>query len=53
MAAIIVTALSPWLWIVGFVIMIGMIVTHFNFILLLILVMSLPRLFSLFRQKDG
>ncbi len=47
----IVTALSPWLWIVGYVIMIGLIITHFNFILLLILVISLPRLFSLFRQK--
>ena len=47
----IVTALSPWLWIVGFVIMIGMIVAHFNFLLLIILIMALPRLFSLFRQK--
>ena len=48
----IVTALSPWLWIVGFVIMTVMIFTHFNFILLLILVMSLPRLFFLFREKS-
>ena len=47
----IVTALSPWLWIVGFLIMLVLTITHFNFILLLILVMSLPRLFSLFREK--
>ena len=47
----IVTALSPWLWIAGFVIMIAMIIAHFNFILLIILLMSLPRLFSLFRPK--
>ncbi len=49
----IVTALSPWLWIVGFVILVGMIISHFNFLLLLILVMSLPRLFSLFRRKTA
>jgi Zn-dependent protease len=48
----IVTALSPWLWLVGFVIMVGMVVTHFNIILLIILVFSLPRLFFLFRRKS-
>ena len=47
----IVTALSPWLWIVGFAIMVGLIVAHFNFIVLIILLMSLPRLFFLFRAK--
>jgi Zn-dependent protease len=48
----IVTALSPWLWIVGYVILIGMLILHFNFIVLLILIVSLPRLFSLFRKKS-
>jgi len=48
----IVTALSPWLWILGFAILVLMTVTHFNFILLLILVFSLPRLFFLFRRKS-
>jgi Zn-dependent protease len=48
----IVTALSPWLWLVGFVIVIGLTVTHPNFILILILVMSVPRVFSLFRSKS-
>jgi Zn-dependent protease len=47
----IVTALSPWLWIVGFAIMVALTITNFNFMLVLILVMSLPRLFSLFRAK--
>ena len=47
----IVSALSPWLWLVGFVIMIAMIFVHFNIIVLIILLMSLPRLFSLFRKK--
>lgn len=48
----IVTALSPWLWLVGFVIMLGLTVTHPNFILILILVFSAPRLFFLFRRKS-
>ena len=48
----IVTALSPWLWIVGFVIMIGLTILHPNFILILILVMSVPRLWFLFRKKS-
>jgi len=48
----IVTALSPWLWILGFVIMVGMMFLHPNFIVILILVLSLPRLFFLFRRKS-
>ena len=47
----IVTALSPWLWLVGAVVMGVMVVTHFNLIVLIILLMSLPRLWSLFRPK--
>jgi Zn-dependent protease len=47
----IVTALSPWLWLVGALIMGVMVVTHFNLIVLIILLMSLPRLWSLFRPK--
>ena len=48
----IVTALSPWLWLVGFVIMGVMMFQHFNFIVVLILILSLPRLFTLFRPKS-
>jgi Zn-dependent protease len=48
----IVTALSPWLWLVGFAIMAVMMFLHFNFIVVLILILSLPRLFSLFRPKS-
>ena len=48
----IVTALSPWLWIVGFAIMVGLTIMRPNFILILILIMSAPRLFSLFRRKS-
>jgi len=47
----IVTALSPWLWLVGTVIVGLLLITHFSFLLLLIFVFSLPRLFSLFRKK--
>lgn len=47
----IATALSPWLWIVGLVLIGAMAVMRPNFIVLLILVMSLPRLWTLFRAK--
>lgn len=48
----IVTALSPWLWLVGFAVLVFLTITRFNFILVLILISSLPRLFSLFRPKS-
>lgn len=48
----IVTALSPWLWLVGLAVLLFLTITQFNFILLLILIMSAPRLFSLFRPKS-
>ena len=47
----IATALSPWLWVLGSVIMVLLMIAHFNFLLLLIFIMSLPRLFSLFRKR--
>ena len=49
----IVTALSPWLWLVGLGVVSALLFTHFNFLLLLILIMSLPRLFSLFRGRTA
>ncbi|MGO9587802.1 MAG: site-2 protease family protein [Limisphaerales bacterium] len=48
----IVTALSPWLWVAGFVILLLMTFAHPNFLLILILLFSLPRLFFLFRRKS-
>jgi Zn-dependent protease len=48
----IVTALSPWLWLVGLAIVGVMVYMHPNFILILILILSLPRLFFLFREKS-
>lgn len=48
----IVTALSPWMWLIGFAILAGMTIMHPNFLLILILIASLPRLFSLFRAKS-
>jgi Zn-dependent protease len=48
----IVTALSPWLWLLGFVILAGFTYLHVNFLLLVILLLSLPRLFSLFKKKS-
>ena len=59
----IVTALSPWLWLVGYSVMIALIAWRWqtessldsflrnNFIVLLILGMSVPRLLSLFRPR--
>jgi Zn-dependent protease len=47
----IVTALSPWLWLVGLVILLGLTIMHPNFLLILILIVSAPRIFSLFRRK--
>ena len=52
----IVTALSPWLWIVGFIALVVLAVSqftagHISPILIIILIMSLPRLFSLFRKR--
>ena len=47
----VVTAPSPWLWLVGLVVVTGMLMTHFSLILLLIVLMSLPRVFSLFRKR--
>jgi Zn-dependent protease len=48
----IVTALSPWLWLVGAAVMLGLLVLHPNFLLALILIVSLPRLWFLFRKKS-
>jgi len=48
----IVTAISPWLWILGAVCLTALLFLHFNIIVLLILLMSLPRLLSLFRKKS-
>jgi len=47
----IVTALSPWLWLVGLVIVVGLTILHPSFILVLILILSAPRVFSLFRRR--
>jgi Zn-dependent protease len=48
----IVTALSPWLWLVGAGIMLAMLLVHPNFLVGLILLVSLPHLWSLFRKKS-
>jgi len=48
----IVTALSPWLWIVGFALLVGLTILQPNILLIIILIASLPRLFSLFRHRN-
>ena len=48
----IVTVLSPWLWLVGAAVMLALLVLHPNFLIGIILLVSLPRLWSLFRRKS-
>lgn len=48
----IVTALSPWLWLAGAAVMVGLLLVHPNIIVGLILLASLPRLWFLFRKKS-
>lgn len=48
----VVTALSPWLWLAGFIAMGALLILHPNFLVVLILIVSLPRLWFLFRRKS-
>lgn len=47
----IATALSPWLWLIGIAVLGWIAWTHPNFIIWLVLIVSLPRVFSLFRKR--
>jgi Zn-dependent protease len=47
----IVTALSPWLWLPGFALLAWLGWTRPNVIIWILLVVSLPRIFSLFRKR--
>jgi len=58
----IATAISPWLWLLGFAMLIGYAIYVFSnqlagartgFMLVFIIVLALPRLFSLFRRKSA
>ena len=48
----IATAISPWLWVIGLAVLVAQLFVHMNFLLIMILVMSAPRVFSLFRRKS-
>lgn len=48
----IVTALSPWLWVAGLALMGWMAWTQPHFIIILILLLSIPRVISLFRRRS-
>jgi Zn-dependent protease len=50
----IVSAISPWFWLVGFVVMVGFLILHtsaVSFIILLIVLTSFPRVIALFRRR--
>lgn len=50
----VVTAISPWLWVAGLVLMVFVLLqSSFNIFVLLIVGLSLPRVFALFRQQSG
>jgi Zn-dependent protease len=52
----IATALSPKLWLVGLALLLGLFVMqlpHISFLLVLILILSLPRVFSLFKKRTA
>jgi Zn-dependent protease len=48
----VVTALSPWLSLVGLAILLVLTLAHPNILLILVLVMSVPRIVSLFKTKS-
>jgi Zn-dependent protease len=54
----VVTAISPWMWVAGIVVLGWMVVSRLmsggfvNPILIILFIVSLPRLFSLFRPKS-
>lgn len=48
----VIGAISPWLMIVGVVAMLAMLFARFNPIVLLVLVMSVPRVWALFRKRS-
>lgn len=49
----VVTAISPWLWVAGLGVMVFVLLKFsFNIFILLIVGLSLPRVFSLFRQQS-
>ncbi len=49
----IVTAISPWLWVVGLVLMVWVLMqSSWNPLVLLIVGLSLPRVFALFRRQS-
>ncbi len=49
----IVTVLSPWLWILGLVILVPFLVMSFNIVILVIVLLGLPRMWRLFRGSPG
>jgi Zn-dependent protease len=48
----IVTAITPWMWVIGLVVIGALMVLHPNLIVGIILIASIPRLISLFRKKS-
>lgn len=48
----IVSAVSPWLWVIGLAILVPVMLWSWNILLILLVVLSLPRVFGLFRRRS-
>jgi Zn-dependent protease len=48
----IVSAISPWLWLLGLAILVPMLLWSWNILLLILVALSLPRVFALFRRRE-
>jgi len=47
----IVAAISPWLWLIGFALLIPVLIWSWNIIILLLVFLSFPRVMALFRRR--
>lgn len=47
----IVSAISPWLWLLGFLLLIPVLLWSWNILILLLVILSFPRVIALFRQR--
>ncbi len=48
----IVGAISPWLWIAGVAVLCGMLYFHFNFIVLIVVIAGIPRVWRTLRNRS-
>lgn len=47
----IVSAISPWLWLLGFALLIPVVIMSWNILIILLVILSFPRVIALFRKR--